>query len=262
MSNYSQTTNFTALTTAHAVINGAAFDLEYGNVSTAITSKFDNLGGGYTGPFTMNAAAATTTLTVNGVTGYSALKVLTAGIQVGAPTGGETGVGTINVAGGYYVNGVSIASGNLGVVVANGNGLSSTRTSTTTLSNDANLKVAIPGAGVYQFYLSFGFAAGTGANGGGFAINYSGSFTQQQSVIVIQSQIGGVAVTQSAQFIQSSVTAISWSVNGTSITPNFVVTGTLLATGAGQLALSWAQGSSSATASTVSNGILVATRYA
>lgn len=153
MSNYTQTTNFTALTTAHAVINGAAFDLEYGNVSAAITSKFDNLGGGYTGPFTMNAAAATTTLTVNGVTGYSALKVLTSGIQVGAPTGGELGVGTINVAGGVYINGAIMQPGapvtlfstsNPSITIAAANtGFVSTQ-ATLTITIPANASVPFP----------------------------------------------------------------------------------------------------------------------
>jgi hypothetical protein len=66
MSIYTQTTNFTALTTTHAVINGAAYDLEYGNVSTAIASKFDNAGGGYNGPFAMKTSGSGITLTVVG----------------------------------------------------------------------------------------------------------------------------------------------------------------------------------------------------
>jgi hypothetical protein len=42
MSNYTPTTSFTALTTAHAVINGAPFDTEFANIATAIATKVDS----------------------------------------------------------------------------------------------------------------------------------------------------------------------------------------------------------------------------
>jgi hypothetical protein len=136
MSNYTETTNFTALTTAHAVINGAAFDLEYGNIATAIASKFDNIAG-YTGPFVMNAPATGNTLTVSGASGSYTLIVAgnsasglseglyvnagttaadnavvvqnqaqsqfyfrvfgDGGVTIGSPTGGDQGLGTLNL---------------------------------------------------------------------------------------------------------------------------------------------------------------------
>jgi hypothetical protein len=37
------------------------------------------------------------------------------GLQMGAPTGGDKGVGTINVSGGFYVNGVAVSGGGGGV---------------------------------------------------------------------------------------------------------------------------------------------------
>ncbi len=37
--------------------------------------------------------------------------VFKGGLQIGAPTGGDTGAGTLNVAGGYYVNGAPLATG-------------------------------------------------------------------------------------------------------------------------------------------------------
>lgn len=149
MSNYTQTTNFTALTAANAVINGAAFDLEYGNVATSITSKFDNIAGGYPGPFIMNFAATKTTLTIFGAANSDTLQItgnsttnesfgisISAGTSVtdsplfvnnqsnsqallqvrgdgsvvlGSATGGAQGLGSIN-ASAVYVNGASLLS--------------------------------------------------------------------------------------------------------------------------------------------------------
>jgi hypothetical protein len=149
MANYTQTTNFTALTVANAVINGAAFDLEYGNVSTAIASKFDNLGAGYPGPFVMTAVAAHTTLKIAGAANQDALLVTgnatagqsfgvgilagtnssdqglfvanqtgattlfrvygDGGVVVGSPTGLSKGVGTVNATA-YYLNGNTITA--------------------------------------------------------------------------------------------------------------------------------------------------------
>lgn len=111
MSNYTETTNFTALTTAQAVINGAAFDLEYGNIATAIATKLDNLSAGYTGPFKMLTSGAVVTLTITGTAGTSAVVITGSGVQLGAPTGGELGPGTLNVAAGLYVNGAVVQPG-------------------------------------------------------------------------------------------------------------------------------------------------------
>lgn len=50
-------------------------------------------------------------LAITGVAGSSGLTVATTGVQVGAPTGGDKGNGTINVSGGFYVNNVLVANG-------------------------------------------------------------------------------------------------------------------------------------------------------
>lgn len=59
----------------------------------------------------MIGQASATTLQVVGNAGFSALSVVTAGMQVGVPTGGasgEMGSGTINVQKNYFINGVPI----------------------------------------------------------------------------------------------------------------------------------------------------------
>lgn len=123
MSNYTPTTNFTALTSAHAVINGAAYDLEYGNVATAITSKYDSSTASITLSSTLSASilipTGAGTPAAQGISSPTAttmalwanatnVMTLGPGVQIGAPTGGDKGAGTLNVAGTIYVNGSSI----------------------------------------------------------------------------------------------------------------------------------------------------------
>ena len=297
MSNYVQTTNFTALTTAQAVINGAAMDLEYGNVATAIASKFDNLAGGYTGPFKMNAASSNITLTVNGAASqYSQLIQANTGagtsfglqinggtnntdiglliqnaaassiflsvygdggVTVGSPTGASQGIGTINATG-YYTNGVLVS--NKGVQVVNASGLSNSRASTTSIINDTNLHIAIAAAGVYEFYISFSAAAG-GASGLNFNVNYSGTIANAGA----GSQYSAVSQTASnptyvAYVLSATTSALQFST--TLAGPIIIIQGTLQATAAGTLALAWGPNSSSASASSVNNGLMVVTRYA
>lgn len=302
MANYTETTNFTALTTAQAVINGAAFDLEYGNIATAIRTKLGNEAGAtYAGPFNMVAAAGSITLSVSGASGQISLSIgnpngagnsfgfqMTAGstsadyaftilnfndtVQLmklfgdgglTLSTATDQGIGTINVTGGYYVNGTQLQpSGNLGVLVANGAGLTTSRASTTTVSNDTNLHVAIPAAGVYNFTVTLVAAIG-GANGIDFNINYSGSFTASGSTYSAVFSASTASPNPQAALAYTVAAATSTAtILSTLAADSIVITGTLIATGAGTLALGWGPNSSNATPSTVSNGLLVATRYA
>jgi len=63
MSNYVQTNNFTQLTNAHAVVNGAAFDTEFGNIASAIATKGNNVSGSFTG--TLSGMSSGTTGPIN-----------------------------------------------------------------------------------------------------------------------------------------------------------------------------------------------------
>jgi hypothetical protein len=58
----------------------------------------------------INSIAGNQTLGVIGAAGASAINVTVSGVQVGNPTGGEIGNGAINVAKGYYINGVPIST--------------------------------------------------------------------------------------------------------------------------------------------------------
>jgi hypothetical protein len=53
-----------------------------------------------------------------GGTSIGALNVVTDGIEVGSPTGGDLGTGTINVSGGFYVNNVLVTGGGGGPATA------------------------------------------------------------------------------------------------------------------------------------------------
>jgi|SRR6266850_125547 len=80
------------------------------------------------GNVTINAPTSGIALTVTGFAGSSALKINTTGIQVGSPTGGDKGAGTINVDSNYYINGTAISAGasganptgTVGLTVVNG----------------------------------------------------------------------------------------------------------------------------------------------
>jgi hypothetical protein len=63
------------------------------------------------GPITLNTVTANQPIRffTDGNGGVRQMQIDTTGIQVGSPTGSGKGVGTINVAGGYYVNGVALA---------------------------------------------------------------------------------------------------------------------------------------------------------
>ncbi len=61
----------------------------------------------------VGAPASGVALQVTGVAGASAAQFLTTGVQVGSPTGGDQGAGTVNVSGNFYVNG-AVVSGAVG----------------------------------------------------------------------------------------------------------------------------------------------------
>jgi hypothetical protein len=153
MSNYVQTTFFTPKdslppSNPAKTIFGAAYDVEFGNISTAIGSKLDassiaagpiafslgttalpgitfltQTGTGWSSDASGDLIGSTsgiTRITVSGVDG---------GIQIGAPTGGDKGVGTINAAS-LFVNGVSVVVGSTGTFPGTLTGLSSGGTGT------------------------------------------------------------------------------------------------------------------------------------
>jgi len=291
MSNYTESTNFTALTTAHAVINGAAFDLEYGNVATAIATKFDNLTAGYIGPFQMLAAAGKITLTINGaagvyavniasvptagqsngltinagtnssdsalaifnVTGSSSLFIVRGdgGVQVGNAGLTDEGIGTINVTGGYYVNGVPVSSGAFSPVLKQ-KATTTNRASTTTLTNDPDLTYAITAAGTYRVQVCAGWSTNSGSQGINANLNYSGTLGNSLAHYEVFS-VTGVAspsVASLSTAVSSTVTGAglgSGAVDNGGIYTPFMIDAVFVASTAGTVAFAWAQDFSAVT---------------
>jgi|SRR5271166_3803755 len=168
MSNYTETNNFTALTNAQAVINGAAFDLEYGNIATAIASKLDSAS---VGESVGNLNVTSATLPTNGIyrpagnqvgiaANTTAVALFGPGMQVGVPTGGDKGAGTINVASGLYVNGAVVQPGapvttfgtsNPSITLALANTGFVSSASGLTITIPANASVAFPNGTMLTF---------------------------------------------------------------------------------------------------------------
>ncbi len=82
----------------------------FGDASFQI-GKSNALSGSAAGNITIAAPTSGVGLTVSGFAGSSALQINTAGVQVGSPTGGDQGSGTINVATGLYINGNPVYAG-------------------------------------------------------------------------------------------------------------------------------------------------------
>jgi hypothetical protein len=266
MSNYTETTNFTALTTAEAIINGAAFDLEYGNIATAIATKFDNLTAGYTGPFTMNTSGSSVTLTITGTAGTSALQVTGSGVQLGAPTGGDQGTGTLNVSGGYYVNG-SLVSGSFTPVLKQ-KSATTNRASTTTLTNDPDLTYAITATGTYRVQVFAGWSTNGGAQGINANLNYSGAISNGIANYEIYSVTGADSTSVASLTYPLATTVTGQGLtsgnadNGGIFTP-YVIDSVFQATNVGTVAFAWAQFTSSATNLSVTAGsYMIVTRLA
>lgn len=121
MSNYTQTTFFTPkdtlpITDPNKTIFGAAYDVEFANISSALTTKLDST---FVNPALVNLNVTTNAIPVNGIylpsantlgiaTNTTFLASFSQGGSVfGTATGGAQGVGTIN-AQGLFVNGSAV----------------------------------------------------------------------------------------------------------------------------------------------------------
>lgn len=94
----------------------------------------------------------------------------------GSPTGGPQGAGTINVAGGLFVNGVAVGGSGTTILKAVSTATQTT-TANTTLGNDTSLTLALTTGKYYAIYMNVGFVDAAGAAGGGYkvALNYTGT---------------------------------------------------------------------------------------
>lgn len=203
------------------------------------------------GNITISGLTVTAGLLVNalGATITGTLQVPASGITVGGPTGGDEGIGTVNVLTGYYVNGVAIGQGAIYAVKA----ADENRTSTTALTNDNTLTYAIPAAGKYEF--EFVLYVTVGANGIGIDVNvnFSGSFTVGNFI-----DLGSLGTTDNGANISAAVNnpvLTRGLANNTAANPYFVMLkGSIVATGAGTIAVAYSQNVSNATPTVIKAG--------
>lgn len=182
------------------------------------------------------------------------LNIPTGVIAIGGTTGQTTG----------SINGQSLWVNNsilsLGTLIVSQSS-TTTRVSTTTLTNDTVFTVAIPGPGTYQFRIDSVLANAAGvANGIQYNINCSCTFTTGS--YGGYGAFAGPLSTQQGNTVSSTVTgstANSGNLNA-SATGAGGVQGTIIATGAGTLALSWAQSASNASAMLIGNGSMFVNR--
>jgi len=259
MSNYVQTTFFTpkdSLPTSNPAktIFGSAYDIEFGNISTAISTKIDSTSAvtgiagtanqitasssignvvlSFPANLVLPAPVSGITLTITGIGSTSALKILTTGVQVGNPTGGDQGSGTINVSSNFFVNGVAVvtgaaAAGSLTGTTLASNVVTSSLTSVGTLTSLAVTGAVTAGSGV--------FGSPTGGNEGAGTVNATGYFLNGVSVL---SSISGNSLTGTslaAGIVNSSLTSVGTLATGS--IPTSLLTGsfasTVTASGAG-----------------------------
>lgn len=183
---------------------------------------------------------------------------INSGVQIGAPAGGDQGVGTLNATG-LYAQGGAVSLGSKVIVQASG-----TTRATTTLSNDAVYTYAVPAAGTYQFRLDSLITNGGVASASVvYNINYSGG----QVVLGTYAGAGAFSATTPAgagglisTTVAGSVTNTTTGAIASSGSVGGTILGTLQASSAGTLAISWA--SSSTNSMNLNNGSLVVTRIA
>lgn len=201
------------------------------------------------GNVTIAAPSSGQALTVTGIAGSSAAQFLTTGVQIGAPTGGDQGSGTINVAGNYFVNGVAVGTGStiLKVVALTTQSV----TSSTAYVADTSLTLALTTGKYYQVYVQAPFKNASGVTGGGanFAFTYSGTGgilwgdDLSSSSTIGQPQVQGVSPTTANSFQNIAPNAFDSGGN------MWVFFGTMFAGSVGgNLVVNWAQNTSNATA--------------
>jgi hypothetical protein len=170
------------------------------------------------------------------------------GLQIGAPTGGDLGGGTINATG-YYVNGVLLALP-VRVIKTTLQSIASN----VTPANDNTLVYAISATGTYAFkVVAYTYNTVSATVGIKCNVNYSGTFTAASSGEGIFStgfssfgaQVPAV-VTAAIGFGNIGATAAG--------AATVVIDGSIVVTGAGTLGFAWSQNNTNATGTVVAAG--------
>jgi hypothetical protein len=147
--------SMTASGTGDALLQAAANGNTLGSTDLYVGQLHDSRGA------IINRANANLLLGSNNVTQI----IITAGggMQVGSPTGGDKGAGTINVATSYYVNGsLLVGEGWTNII----KGSTTSRTSTTTLAADPDFTFSHAASGTYEIELIMIGAMAVGGTGG------------------------------------------------------------------------------------------------
>lgn len=176
----------------------------------------------------------------------------------GTPTGGGQGVGTLNAVGLYAQGGV----------VSLGSLIKTTSTSTSrtsvTVTDDAVFQIAVPGAGTYEYRITLTVNNGGAAPAGiAWGMHYSGTFVASgYSGTGALWSTSNTGITSSANLAATvgGIALITTANLGTGAQLGGIVTGTLIATGAGTLA--FAYGSTSTNQMGVGVGTMVVNRVA
>jgi hypothetical protein len=206
------------------------------------------------GTLTINSASVVFgtggTLTVNS----PSVAFGTGNITVGSPTGGGQGSGTIDVSGGYYLNGLNIGPINAAKAAT------TSRSSTTTLTNDPDLAVGLPVAGTYKYEILLQQYMTTGTSQGfAFNTNYSGAFTAGSSDGIITMPGNGgssyLASNTTQSVVNSAVLVAEYLSTLHTPTPYPIsLSGVIVTTGTGTFAVAWAQANAGTNAANLGAG--------
>lgn len=283
MSNYGQTTFFTPkdtlpITDPNKTIFGAAYDVEFANIATAISTKLDST---FVNPSLVSLNVTANGLPVNGIylpaantLGFAvnttfAASIAPTGTIWGAATGGLQGAGTINATG-LFVNGAAVLTSAGSGATVTGTGaaalsaaaiavgqtyivwVSTPRNITTNAvpAIDPTVQMTAIPAGTYNFALMGSFSGGASGAVPGFIAGVNNSGGTFSNVSIYTSAASGLG--QSLIFGANLTGGQSLTAGNNAGLCYF--TGSFKCTVAGAVALFWSQASSSGTATTLNAG--------
>jgi hypothetical protein len=167
----------------------------------------------YYGAQIINASVGSVGLTINGASGFSALQILGTGMQIGSPTGGDQGVGSINAVS-MFIGGVQIypgapvntfGSSNPSITIAQANQGWVSSASGLTITIPSNASVPFPNGTMLTFQ----------NNGGG---TMSIAITADTLQLVNSSTTGTRSLAANAMATAYKVTSTKWIISGAGLT--------------------------------------------
>lgn len=176
------------------------------------------------------------------------------GLQMGAPTGGDEGAGTINVSSGYFLNGAALAA----PLTAFATG--TTRTSTTTQSCDASITLPAVNAAKYAVHAWIDFA-GNGITANGYKVGFGGtniSIANSVGQATVNTSTANVAPLANTTLASGQFTKTFTNAGTDEIVQlDSIATTTSTST---SVCINWAQNTTSGTATNNNNSYITAVR--